>query len=134
MKTLLKLFILLPILLVACSSTDKHEEDPYEPPSSEIAIYTVKFIDFPTRDQEKIENAVSDLSAGSGRDMTVESTSGSGSKLTYEIKWLRGNDSQHDVTATFKEALLANNLRVETSQSAPGIIWFTPSGFDSDDE
>lgn len=95
-------------------------------------VYTLKFIGFGRRDREKIEEMVSDLSRGRDKDMTVEENSGSGTKMVYKVKWLRGKDSQHDIVYTLKEALRENRLRVDSSKSRQGMIWFEPVGYDED--
>jgi len=97
-------------------------------------VYTLKFIGFDRKGREKIEEMVSDLSRGRDKDMKVEESTGSGTKMVYKIKWLRTKDSQHDIVYVLKESLRENRLRVDSSKSRQGIIWFEPVGYEGYDE
>jgi hypothetical protein len=98
-------------------------------------VYELRFIGFTRRDSEKIESMVMDLSSGRDRDMTVEPGSVStGTKIIYKIKWLRTKDSQIHILNTIKEECEMNNVKVDSSKSRQGILWFEPVGFEGMDE
>ena len=90
-------------------------------------VYTIKFVNFSSRQERRIKDAILDLKHGKRAYCSVEAATGGGSGyMEYTLKWRRTRDSQADVIDIIIGFCEDNEVEVDSNKSTKGVIYFEP--------
>ena len=91
-------------------------------------IYTVKFVNFSSRQERRIKDAMLDMKHGKRAYCDIEASTGGGSGyMEYKLKWRRTRDSQADIIDIILGFCEDNEVEVDSNKSTKGVIYFEPS-------
>ncbi|BBM86462.1 hypothetical protein [Candidatus Uabimicrobium amorphum] len=90
-------------------------------------VYTVKFVNFTSRQERKIKDAMLDMKHGKRAYCKIEAATGGGSGyMEYSLKWRRTRDSQADIIDIIIGFCEDNEVEVDSNKSTKGVIYFEP--------
>lgn len=90
-------------------------------------IYTIKFVNFNSRQERRIKDAMLDMKHGKRAYCDIEASTGGGSGyMEYKLKWRRTRDSQADIIDIIIGFCEDNEVEVDSNKSTTGVIYFEP--------